>query len=289
MARAACARRTDYGNRPVRQFLTAGRLGIYTMDRPVFVYEWHSMAGLCRHRTIKGIGPLFFTRLWHRIETRTYLPAMESVRRRLISSAVVMTAGILSALPFYRDKPESAPASEPPSIKTPDSETPSNRALHVPASDLSSTVVTSETAQFVFATDVTTIPSLKREPKSRGNSAIPQLPNKLPRAQETVPPAAPVRRVAEDLRRMQDTSTAPADENAESQRMHWIKDGDTLEEIAFRFLGDRTRWNEILQSNRDLLTDKDVLPIGKQIRIPRRDLPSHPGGGLVPIQWGESL
>lgn len=52
-------------------------------------------------------------------------------------------------------------------------------------------------------------------------------------------------------------------------KKHRIRDGDTLDSLALRYLGDRDRADEILQANRDVLTEPDVLPIGVQIRIPR--------------------
>ena len=214
---------------------------------------------------------------------------MQTIRRRLISSAVVLTAGFLSALPFYRTEPELTPSSESPRIERPDSEPPANRSLQVPASDLSPAVITNESAQFVSATEVTKTTPSSVQTKKRPTAVMPQLPNKHPRAQETVPPAAPIRRVAEDTRRVSTTTPGGlAEEKPVTQRMHWIKDGDTLEEIAHRFLGDRARWDEILQCNRDVLMDKDILPIGKQIRIPPSE-PSSTGGSLVPIRWRESL
>jgi nucleoid-associated protein YgaU len=51
-------------------------------------------------------------------------------------------------------------------------------------------------------------------------------------------------------------------------RRHRITDGDTLERLAERYLGNTGRGAEIFAINRDLLTAPDLLPLGKIIRIP---------------------
>jgi len=70
-----------------------------------------------------------------------------------------------------------------------------------------------------------------------------------------------------------------------SHRTHCIVDGDTLAELARRYLGDAARANEIFATNRDVLETPDVLPIGRKLRIPPR-LPQNlaPAGPLVPIR-----
>ncbi|MCI0362041.1 MAG: hypothetical protein L0211_26460 [Planctomycetaceae bacterium] len=51
-------------------------------------------------------------------------------------------------------------------------------------------------------------------------------------------------------------------------RRHRLTDGDTLERLAERYLGNPARGVEIFAMNRDLLTAPDLLPLGKIIRIP---------------------
>jgi nucleoid-associated protein YgaU len=53
-------------------------------------------------------------------------------------------------------------------------------------------------------------------------------------------------------------------------RSHTIVNGDTLERIARRYLGSETRHNEIFELNRDIISDPDILPIGRSIAIPPR-------------------
>ena len=48
---------------------------------------------------------------------------------------------------------------------------------------------------------------------------------------------------------------------------HVIRDGDSLKELAARYLGNENRFGEIFQSNRDLLISPEILPIGKRLKI----------------------
>ena len=52
-------------------------------------------------------------------------------------------------------------------------------------------------------------------------------------------------------------------------RLHRVADGDTLTSLAERYLGDRSRHQEIYELNRELLPDPNVLPIGAELRLPR--------------------
>ncbi len=62
--------------------------------------------------------------------------------------------------------------------------------------------------------------------------------------------------------RMKLTAASP------SVRRHRIADGDSLERLAERYLGDAARAGEIFDANRDVLAAPDLLPLGRIIRIP---------------------
>jgi nucleoid-associated protein YgaU len=51
---------------------------------------------------------------------------------------------------------------------------------------------------------------------------------------------------------------------------HKIIDGDTLPSLAQKYLGAKDRYLEIFELNRDILKSPDLLPIGKQLKIPAR-------------------
>ena len=47
-----------------------------------------------------------------------------------------------------------------------------------------------------------------------------------------------------------------------------IRDGDTLERLAVRYLGDERYAEVIFSANRNILQQRDLLPIGAEIVIP---------------------
>lgn len=49
---------------------------------------------------------------------------------------------------------------------------------------------------------------------------------------------------------------------------HKIVDGDTLRSLAERYLGSADRSGEILEANRDVLANPEILPIGLELKIP---------------------
>jgi nucleoid-associated protein YgaU len=51
-------------------------------------------------------------------------------------------------------------------------------------------------------------------------------------------------------------------------RRHAITDGDSLAALAHRYLGAQERYLDIFEFNRDVLASPDMLPIGKELRIP---------------------
>jgi nucleoid-associated protein YgaU len=64
-------------------------------------------------------------------------------------------------------------------------------------------------------------------------------------------------------------------------RPYRLRDGDTLEKIAERLLGNRERAAEIFEANRDVLAMPDLLPVGVTILVPPRETASNmePVGG----------
>ena len=62
----------------------------------------------------------------------------------------------------------------------------------------------------------------------------------------------------------------PAARPADGPQTHKIVDGDTLEDLAARYLGSALRSGEIYQANRDVLGDPRLLPIGAELKIPGR-------------------
>lgn len=65
-------------------------------------------------------------------------------------------------------------------------------------------------------------------------------------------------------------------------RTHRIVDGDTLEALAQRYLGSRSRAGEIYEANRDVLPSAQLLPIGAELRIPPARRRTAPSSELMP-------
>ena len=59
-------------------------------------------------------------------------------------------------------------------------------------------------------------------------------------------------------------------EEEEVARSHTIRNGDTLEKIAKRYLGSAARASEIYELNRRLLSSPELLPIGAELELPTR-------------------
>ncbi len=55
---------------------------------------------------------------------------------------------------------------------------------------------------------------------------------------------------------------------AGSARRHTVQKGDTLFNLAHRYYGDRSRWRDIYQANRDQMPSENSIRIGMELRIP---------------------
>lgn len=66
-----------------------------------------------------------------------------------------------------------------------------------------------------------------------------------------------------------DKPAAAGSEPTAARPIKWkIRDGDTLETIAYRLFGDSRYWRLIFFANRDKLSDPRLLPIGLEIDVP---------------------
>jgi nucleoid-associated protein YgaU len=62
--------------------------------------------------------------------------------------------------------------------------------------------------------------------------------------------------------------TPPPLEVTPTERMHIVHEGDSLDSLAKRYLGDEGRALEIFDLNREALENPHVLPLGAELRIP---------------------
>lgn len=104
--------------------------------------------------------------------------------------------------------------------------------------------------------DVESHPALAQE--QRGESSEPTTPTNRPAdaTREARPAYATAR------------STMADDAAWPEEVIHVVRNGDTLEKLAQRYLGDAGRALELFDLNREQLTNPHLLPIGAELRIP---------------------
>ena len=76
-------------------------------------------------------------------------------------------------------------------------------------------------------------------------------------------PATPPSDAAQPAAGSEDRSVPPP-----VARLHTIVNGDTLERISRRYLGDAAWADAIYRANRNIISDRDRLPLGTTIKIP---------------------
>lgn len=60
----------------------------------------------------------------------------------------------------------------------------------------------------------------------------------------------------------------PTKPTSPSSRRHVVAKGDTLFSLAQKYYGNRSRWRDIFEANRDVLPSQDALRLGMEIKIP---------------------
>jgi nucleoid-associated protein YgaU len=185
-----------------------------------------------------------------------------SPAKRVILGVGIMLLGALAALPFRRDA-----APEP--------------ALVADASD--NVLSLSQGVSLQMPGQQATVP-LPARPNPPSPAEVPEEASQEDQTERSVqadvaalakPPALPdqYRPLFKPMSvddRSGHVATPPA-APARPARRHTIHDGDTLESLAVRYLGDSQRASEILELNRQVLSDPQLLPIGVSILIPPRD------------------
>jgi nucleoid-associated protein YgaU len=65
-----------------------------------------------------------------------------------------------------------------------------------------------------------------------------------------------------------DPPSRPTTTNVPVYGTYTLVDGDTLSELAGRFLGSEGKWRELYELNRDRIEDPDQVPSGTTIKVP---------------------
>ncbi|MBA3482192.1 MAG: hypothetical protein H0T51_10295 [Pirellulales bacterium] len=100
-------------------------------------------------------------------------------------------------------------------------------------------------------------------------AASPTVPDRDPFARATAPQAA--NSVTPPVYSTISAGTTPATPLAEvtpTERIHVVHEGDALDALAKRYLGDEARALDIFDLNREALENPHVLPLGVELRIP---------------------
>jgi nucleoid-associated protein YgaU len=183
------------------------------------------------------------------------------VRASRISLALgVMLAGLCAAWPFRHSAPL-VPPPLPPAA-------PLELTLRRPDAPLELAPNNEVSPAIGLEAVARTSPAERIDPSAIARERVVDLANLAP------PPALPVSfqpaaasPPANDWR--PEPLTGPA-RPAAKPRAYRIRDGDTLEKIAERLLGDRQRAAEIFEANREVLAQPDLLPVGVTILLPPR-------------------
>lgn len=185
---------------------------------------------------------------------------------QLACVAGVLGAGVLAAWPFRQYATHSAP---PPAampldltLRQPDvTLQPSPPGDDSPAVGLDLVDERGESVSIQPAVFSRAAPAASRtgRPNLEDLGPPPELPIVFSPANALPPPAAFVPQ----------TGSSPRWSARQSRpKQYKLRDGDTLEDLAQRHLGTRTRAEEIYAANRDVLASPDLLPVGLTIVIP---------------------
>ena len=185
-------------------------------------------------------------RLWRGMVSRT---------TKLIAAGLVLAAGVGLAWPFRRTEGLEPP--KPPAVAAPVPATPPINVAARPISPPASVAAS-------FAADT----NLPTQENSRSSARAVQL-------DEPPPVVAPVAVAPVESTIDAAPAEAPPESVAElngppAERIHIVHDGDSLERLAKRYLGDESRALEIFDLNRGTLENPHWLPIGAELRLPPR-------------------
>jgi nucleoid-associated protein YgaU len=176
---------------------------------------------------------------------------------RFILAWGVVLAGLCAALPFRQSPPVVAIAAPAPlplelPLRRPDS--PLQMALRTEVSPAVGLDALAAVEPSRMMTQAVELPDLRNlaPPPALPVSFQPLEPTAAPNVWRPDPTVRPSKPLAKP-------------------RPYRLRDGDTLESVAERYLGDRERAAEIFELNRDVLPRPDVLPIGVTIVIPPRE------------------
>jgi nucleoid-associated protein YgaU len=188
---------------------------------------------------------------------------------RLLLVVGILAAGLCAAWPFRQNAPPPHPpvkAALPLEVPLRRSDAPLDLMPH---SDVSPAIDLAEVSHRV--------PDEVREPPTASEPLTPAAPLPIDWTHLASPPALPASFQPAEGPPPPMSNWRPAAPTAlrataprVRPRPYRLRDGDTLERLAERFLGSPERADEIFQMNRAVLARPDLLPVGANILIPPR-------------------
>ena len=195
-----------------------------------------------------------------------------SRRTKFSLVAVVMVAGILLAWQFRKRGGESPSAAAPSgTLMDPVRVDPSGSP--VASSSKAATAgqenpAASPTARLISASAAFDGSPTRPKPGLGDDGAVPQLSSAFPGPSGHDAKAGSPFDFDRDGRPADGSPRLEGMSSFATGPVHRVADGDTLVQIAERYLGSAQRWRELYEFNRDVLASPELLPIGAELRIP---------------------
>ena len=180
--------------------------------------------------------------------------------KRWIVGLVILVVGCCAALPFPRRAMDGSTSTQDLTLPT---TADANSQLQLMLATSASTP-TNSGAQGLH--DQHRIKPLRLS-SPRSITGRPKPAAQLPSIEESYPTGIPAIQPPADQFRAPQEET-PLDQQARRNRYHQIQDGDTLKELATRYLGDAGQAAAIYNANRSILASPELLPLGRWLRIP---------------------
>lgn len=165
---------------------------------------------------------------------------------RLLIVLGILVAGLCAAWPFRQDPPA---APQPPPAAISPNLLPRGRDVTLEAAPPGEASPAVDLAEYSPAPVRTASVTIER-PDLSLLAPPPAMPAAFDPAEPVVPQSLPPRAAI---------------------RTYRLRDGDTLEWVAQRFLGAPSRADELFELNRDVLARADLLPVGVTIKIPQKE------------------
>jgi nucleoid-associated protein YgaU len=195
-----------------------------------------------------------------------------SRRTKLSLVAVVLVAGIVLAWQF-RKRGEEAPSAAEPLGTLMGPARPGPAGLPVASSPKAAAAgqdnpVASPTARLIGASAALDGSPTRPKASLGEDGAVPELSSAFPGASGRDAKAASPFGLDGDGYSADASPRLEGMSGLSAGPMHRVTDGDTLVQLAERYLGSAARWRELYEFNRDVLTTPELLPIGAELRIP---------------------